>query len=67
MKLNEMKNCPCCKALWRDEEGFGVNIMGIEIRGKYDGVSYWKCTSCNTYWDRFTERVVEEKEVYPDV
>jgi len=60
MNLNEMKNCPKCGALWRDEEGFGVNIFGLEIPGKYDGVSYWCCKSCKTSWNRWTE---EEEEV----
>ena len=30
------------------------NLIGIEIRGKYDGVSIWKCPACNTQWDRWT-------------
>lgn len=37
-------------------------IMGIEIQGKYDGVSYWQCTNCNTYWDRWTGEQFTETE-----
>lgn len=40
---------------------FGVNMMGIEIPGKYDGVSYWKCTECNTIFDRWTQKPAHEK------
>lgn len=36
------------------------NIIGIDIRGKYDGVSYWKCPGCNTTWNRWTG---EEEEI----
>jgi len=38
---------------------FGKNVVGIEIQGKYDGVSYWKCTECETVFDRWTMEVVE--------
>lgn len=30
---------------------FGKNVVAIEIQGKYDGVSYWKCTECETDFD----------------
>lgn len=30
------------------------HIIGIQVQGKYDGVSYWKCPFCNTTWDKFT-------------
>jgi len=39
---------------------FGKNVVGIEIQGKYDGVSYWKCTECETVFDRWTMEVVED-------
>ena len=29
-------------------------LLGIEIMGGYDGVSYWQCPFCKTTWDRFT-------------
>lgn len=39
------------------------NIIGIEVRGKYDGVSYWKCPCCKTTWNRWTG---EEEEINDD-
>jgi len=38
------------------------NIIGIETCG-YDGVSYWKCPSCKTTWNRWTG---EEEEIKDD-
>ena len=38
---------------------FGKNVVGIEIRGGYDGVSYWKCQVCETMFDRFTMKVAD--------
>lgn len=29
-------------------------LIGIEVLGRYDGISYWKCPECETIWDRFT-------------
>ena len=40
---------------------FGKNVVGIEIQGKYDGVSYWKCTACDVVHDRWTMKPVDEK------
>ena len=40
---------------------FGVNVVGIEIQGQYDGVSYWKCTSCGTVFDRWTMKPVDNR------
>jgi len=28
--------------------------IGIEIRGEYDGLSYYKCPDCNVTFNRFT-------------
>ena len=39
---------------------FGKNCVGIETEG-YDGVSYWKCTSCNTVFDRWTMKESDKK------
>jgi len=58
MKIKDMIYCPKCGALWKDEDGYGVNIVGIEDPLIYDGVSWWKCTNCNTKWDRWTEEEV---------
>jgi hypothetical protein len=37
---------------------WGLNIA-IEDPYKYDGVSYYKCHSCEYTWDRFTGKKVE--------
>jgi hypothetical protein len=29
-------------------------LVGIEVRGGYDGVSYWQCPDCGATWNRFT-------------
>jgi len=41
-----------------ETEGRWGRQIGIEVRGKYDGVSYWKCPDCETVWDRFTGEIV---------
>lgn len=38
------------------------NLVGIEVRGKYDGVSYWQCPECKSTWDRWTDEEVEKIE-----
>lgn len=45
---------------------FGINVVGIEIPGKYDGVSFWKCQECETVFDRWTMEPtnLDEKERY---
>jgi hypothetical protein len=40
---------------------FSVNVVGIEIQGQYDGVSYWKCTPCGTVFDRWTMKPVDNR------
>lgn len=37
---------------------FNVHVIGIETP-KYDGVSYWYCGACQTYFDRWTGEQVE--------
>jgi rubredoxin len=57
----DVYTCPHCKA----DLSYTVNgerysrMMGIEIQGGYDGVSYWYCPVCETYSDRFTGEVVD--------
>ena len=38
---------------------FGKDVTGIEIRGKYDGISYWECQVCKVIFDRFTMEVAD--------
>ena len=39
---------------------FGANIVGIELSGVYDGISQWKCTNCNTIFDRWTMQPIKD-------
>ena len=68
MKIDPAKldiyTCPFCNA----DLSYTVNgvrysrMVGIEIQGGYDGVdgvSYWYCPECHTYWDRFTGAEVD--------
>lgn len=32
-----------------------VRLIGIEIRGKYDGIDHWKCPDCDARFPRFKE------------
>ena len=41
---------------------FKINMVGIEDPEKYDGVSYWRCTSCGATWDRFTGELLDVLE-----
>jgi hypothetical protein len=33
-------------------------LIGVEVRGGYDGVSKWRCPECSAEWDRFSGRKV---------
>jgi len=55
--------CPECNAQWRDNDGYGVNLVGLEDPWLYDGVSFWQCTKCMTTWDRFTGELVSHAEM----
>ena len=58
-------HCPSCNADFTGEpipvesqEAYGYKthfsrLIGIEIPGKYDGVSIWKCPDCGCEWERF--------------
>jgi hypothetical protein len=37
-----------------ENERFYSRLIGIEIQGGYDGVSYWMCPDCEYTWDRWT-------------
>jgi predicted RNA-binding Zn-ribbon protein involved in translation (DUF1610 family) len=34
---------------------FYSRIVGIEVRGVYDGVLYWQCPDCGHKWHRWPE------------
>jgi hypothetical protein len=31
----------------------GSKLMGVEVRGVYDGVLYWACMRCGERWNRW--------------
>lgn len=64
--------CPECNADWRGKlipkknrhlysSDHYSRLIGIEIQGGYDGVSFWECPDCHSRWDRFTGEKVGKK------
>jgi len=39
---------------------FGKDVIGIEIQGGYDGVSFWECQKCGSIFDRWTMKKVKD-------
>lgn len=39
---------------------FGKNVVGIEIQGMYDGISFWECQECKSTFDRWTMKEVDK-------
>ena len=39
---------------------FGKNVVGIEVQGMYDGISFWECQSCKGTFDRWTMKEVKD-------
>jgi hypothetical protein len=35
-------------------------LLSIEIQGEYDGILYYQCPKCETYWGRFSGKEVME-------
>jgi len=55
-----LDRCPHCEhdLLYQVDGKTYSRLVGVEIQGGYDGVSYWACPFCGAAWDRFTgERV----------
>lgn len=51
------------------EERFFSNCIGVEIRGVYDGVLFWRCPVCGVDWHRWNTgdmRVLAEKYMNKD-
>ena len=44
--------CPKC------ETESSATIVGIEIPEVYDGVSFWLCRYCGSYWSRWTGELI---------
>ena len=69
-KLNKYGKCPECNFDWdggdipkKDREHYSPpykwsKLIGIEVRDKYDGISYWMCPKCNNQWDRWTGKKI---------
>lgn len=67
MTLDPYGLCPSCGESWdageiplEHREFYNPpyrfsKLTGIEIRGKFDGVSEWMCPYCLVRWDRFSE------------
>jgi Zn-finger nucleic acid-binding protein len=36
-------------------------VIGIEIQGEYDGVSFWQCPHCRSEWNRFTNLLTSHR------
>jgi len=54
--------CPSCGADFKQEvtqkDGSvwtGSRVIGVEIRGLYDGVAYWICPDCKVVWHRWAD------------
>lgn len=67
--MQKYDECPFCKADLKGEpipedlrkmysSTHYSRLIGIEIRGGYDGVSYWECPDCHVRWDRWTGKTV---------
>lgn len=64
------ESCPECKSSWVGDpipekhlhlyghhNGHSSRLIGVEILGKYDGVSYWQCPDCKATWNRWTGKL----------
>lgn len=64
--MSEREICPHCKADLRGEEipvenrekYYGgathfLRVIGVEIRGVYDGTLFWRCPDCGGAWHRW--------------
>jgi len=63
--MGHPRYCPHCNFDMRGKEipdehkqyyagdGFYSECIGIEVRGYYDGVAYWRCPYCEYTWARF--------------
>lgn len=63
-KAREAASCYGCTR--ETPKHFGKNVIGIEIQGMYDGVSFWECQGCKSTFDRWTMKEVHSKRS-PDV
>jgi len=71
-KLNKFGKCPECGKSWdggdipeKSRKHYAKpykwsKLVGIEVRGEEDVISYWQCPFCKTTWDRWTGEIVKE-------
>jgi uncharacterized C2H2 Zn-finger protein len=57
-----ISHCPRCAADLREEwvsgDGTrheGSRVIGVKIRGVYDGVLFYLCPACDDTWNRWSE------------
>lgn len=50
--MAEVANCPHCAVPLLD--GGVTHVIGVEIRGVYDGVLFWMCSACGGTWHRWS-------------
>lgn len=43
---------------------FYSRVIGVEIRGFYDGVAYWQCPECNVVWHRADDVMNEQHNMW---
>ena len=67
--------CRACGSDWKGKEilpecrsSYGglthySRLIGIEIRGKYDGVLVWRCPDCDYMWHRFSGQTVYQTDL----
>jgi len=67
--LYKFGNCPACGVSWdvadtskKTNRCTYSRLVGVTDPYVYDGVSLWKCPDCETEWDRWSCRVLREKE-----
>lgn len=58
-KAREIAKCYGCVP--ENPKHFGKNVVGIEIQGMYDGISFWECQKCKSTFDRWTMEEVSSK------
>ena len=64
-QMGDTDTCPHCDADLRGQEidpqyrdWYGgethySRVIGVEVRGLYDGVLYWQCPDCGKSWNRW--------------
>jgi len=54
LESEDVKTCPKCGESWEVPGTIYSRLIGIEVRGGYDGVNFWECPDCHTRWSRWT-------------